>query len=260
MTKWTSIAASDVPAAPEYPVERAVSGLVEARLLSPPGYSLWLCLAEFEAGGSIEWTTPHSDDALYVLDGIVEVDDRQVGSGGAVIVEHGAAARLTVVERAKLAHFGSHTDGPALGGPLGDPGEPMNSVHVIGPEGTHVSGARENVHAVWFADGTCDHCRAQLLQVTAPPSDESRGKAHHHSQDEIILLLEGELSMGSHHFGPMSALSIPGDVRYALVGGQDGHRFVNFRRDVSWQVYARDSEPLLETALARGGRPTADGA
>lgn len=259
MTKWTATAIAETAPSVVYPVPRSTTGLIEARLMSPPDYSLWLCVADFESGGTISWTAgSHSDDAVYVLGGLVEVDGRQTGTGGAVLVEHDASTRLNVVRPSRLAHFGSAVDGPALGGPLGDPVTPMNDVHVVGPTGTYVSGSRENVHAVWFSDGTCDHCRVQLLEVTAPPNDDSRGKAHHHSEDEIILLLDGQLSMGAHHFGPMSALSIPGDVRYALVGGAGGHRFVNFRRDVSWQVYARNSEPLLETALARGGRPSGD--
>lgn len=258
MTKWTAVAFAEAPLSREHPIGHSTTGLIDARLLSPAGYALWLCVAEFEAGGTISWTNGHSDEAVYVLEGLVEADGRRTGTGGAVLVEHGAVTSLQALRRSRLAHFGSSVDGPALGGPLGDPVPPMDAVHVVGPEGTYLSGTRENVHAVWFADGTCDHCRIQLLEVTAPPNDQPRGKAHHHSEDEIILLLEGELSMGAHHFSPISALSIPGDVRYALVGGPDGHRFVNFRRDVSWQVYARDSEPLLETALARGGRPTGD--
>ncbi|MEO6124690.1 MAG: hypothetical protein ABIR32_13375 [Ilumatobacteraceae bacterium] len=64
--------------------------------------------------------------------------------------------------------------------------------------------------------------------------------------------------MGSYRLEPFTALCVPGDVRYALVGGPEGHRFLNFRRDVSEQIYERDSAPLLETGLARGGCATTD--
>ena len=60
--------------------------------------------------------------------------------------------------------------------------------------------------------------------------------------------------MGAYELGKGSALCVPGNVRYSLVGGAEGHRFINFRRDVSEQIYERKSEPLLETGLARGGR------
>ena len=60
--------------------------------------------------------------------------------------------------------------------------------------------------------------------------------------------------MGAYELETGSALCVPGNVRYSLVGGADGHRFLNFRRDVSEQIYERNSAPLLETGLARGGR------
>jgi len=260
VTKWTAVAFDAAESQAAYPVPRTATGVTEARLLSPAGYSLWLSYARLEPGGTIEWRDEHSDDAIYVLAGEVEVRTvdgaaRRTPAGGAVLVECAAAATLTAPSGAELLHFGAYAAGPALGGPAGDPEAPMGAVHVVGPEGEHVSGAREGVNAVWFADGTCPHCRVQLFEVTSPPSDEQRGKAHHHSEDEIIVLMGGSVSMGAHHFAPISAISIPGDVRYALVGGPDGHRFLNFRRNVSLQVYARGSEPLLETASARGGRP-----
>lgn len=260
MTKWTAITFDAAEPATAYPVPRAATGVVEARLLSPAGYSLWLTHVQLAAGGTIEWHGEQSDDAVYVLAGEVElrqsgVASRRAPAGGAVLVESAAAATLVAPDGAVLLHFGAYVPGPARGGPAGDPEAPMSAVHVVGREGEHVSGAREGVNAVWFADGTCAHCRVQLFEVTSPPSEEHRGKAHHHSEDEIIVLMSGSVSMGAHHFAPLSAISIPGDVRYALVGGPDGHRFLNFRRDVSVQVYARGSEPLLETALARGGRP-----
>lgn len=254
MTKWTAIAFDSATPQSAYPVDRTVTGLAEARLLSPPDYSLWLTYARLEPGATIDWRGEHSDDAVYVLSGAVEVDGRRAPAHAAVLVECAAEATLSARDGAEVLHFGAYRPGPPSGGPIGDPEPPMHAVHVVGPEGEHVSGAREGVNAVWFADGTCAHCRVQLFEVTSPPSDASRGKAHHHSQDEIIVLMSGSVSMGSHHFAPISAISIPGDVRYALVGGPDGHRFLNYRRDVSIQVYARGSEPLLETATARGGR------
>lgn len=44
----------------------------------------------------------------------------------------------------------------------------------------------------------------------------------------------------------------------STTAGPDGHVFLNLRRDVSEQVYARSEPALLETALARGGEVTDD--
>ncbi|HRE00277.1 MAG TPA: hypothetical protein PLV68_03200, partial [Ilumatobacteraceae bacterium] len=133
-----------------------------------------------------------------------------------------------------------------------------HGVHVVGPGGMFQSGEREGVHAVWYADSTCPTCRCQLLEVTAPPDHGGRGKAHSHSEDEIIYLLDGGVSLGAYTLGADTSLCIPGDIRYALAGAASGHRFLNFRRDVSEQIYDRAAPPLLETGLARGGRATGD--
>lgn len=258
MTKWTGISVDDVPSGDRYPVDRDVAGPVSSRCLSPDGYSLWMVHAALGDGATIRWSGERSDDVVYVIDGVVEVGGRRCEAGGAVIVERAADVELVARGDCVIAHFGSLDAEPPTDGPLGGPAPDATSVHIYGPGGAFLSGDRENVHAVWFADGTCGTCRVQLLEVSAPPNDEPRGKPHTHSADEIIYLLDGSVRMGSYAFGPGSALSIPANVRYSLVGGREGHRFINFRRDVSWQVYGRGGEPLLETAIARGGHVTGD--
>jgi hypothetical protein len=121
----------------------------------------------------------------------------------------------------------------------------------MGPGGHALSGAREGVKATWFADSTCDTCRCCLLLVEN--DHEMKAPSHHHSEDEIIYLISGAITMGAYEFHAGTALSIPGNARYAFNGLAEGHAFLNFRRDVSNQTNARDEEPMLETALARGG-------
>ncbi|HRE00278.1 MAG TPA: pirin-like C-terminal cupin domain-containing protein, partial [Ilumatobacteraceae bacterium] len=76
-------------------------------LLSPPGYSLWMCDARLAPGATITYRGPHSDDALYVIDGELDVDGRRCPPGGAVIVESGAEAVVTAVVESRVVHFGS---------------------------------------------------------------------------------------------------------------------------------------------------------
>jgi len=244
MAKWTSISRDDVPGT--------------ARRLSPPEFPLWLVESELEDGATLRWDSNDTDEAVYVMSGELDIDSARCPAGGAVIVERGAAAIATANGPTTVAHFGSKVDAPSPPGPLGPPGA-GGGVHVVGPAGRFESGARENVRAIWFADGTCDNCRVQLFTVETPATDDRRGRAHSHSQDEIIYLLDGGVSMGAHTFGPGTAVSIPADVRYALNAHDRGHRFLNFRRDVSWQIYDLGSDPILETAAARGGRLTEDG-
>src|SRR5262249_14409420 len=98
--------------------------------------------------------------------------------------------------------------------------------------------------------------RCALLLVDSP----SAGKAptHHHTQDEIIFLIDGGLSMGAYDLAPHTALCIPADMRYSFTGHEGGYRFLNYRRDVSHQNNDRSETPMLETAMARGGSETSD--
>jgi len=256
VTKWTSIASDDVAASVGAGF-RSVEGQASSRQLSPDNFSLWLVETDLSDAATLSWSAHDSDDAVFVLNGELDVEGRSCPAGGAVIVERGARVTATAKGSTSVAHFGSRSHVLAPPGPLHAPG-PGGRVHVVGPAGRFESGARENVSAVWFADGTCDSCRVQLFTVETPVSDDRRGRPHSHSQDEIIYLIDGAVSMGTYTFGPGTAVSIPADVRYALTAQDGGHRFLNFRRDVSWQIYELGSEPIIETAVARGGRPTDD--
>ena len=257
MSKLTIISARDVEACDAEEASRRMVGRAAVTTFALEGYSLWMSDAELADTTSIEWDAAHGDDAVYVFSGEMKIDGRRCPAGGAFVVESGVVASATAVGATRIVHFGSVDAGMVDGGPLGAPRAEGHGVHVVGPAGAFESGQLEGVRATWFADGTCEACRCQLFEVTAPATSDREGKAHSHSEDEIIYLLEGSISMGAHTLEPFTALFVPADVRYAL-GGSGGHRFLNFRRNVSEQVYTRGSAPQLETATARGGRRTND--
>jgi hypothetical protein len=238
--KLTAIARDDVAPSDAHPMGNLTAGLIDARLLTPPAHPLWLVDLTLDAGGTLGWTLDRGDEAVYLLSGSARVDGRVCPEGGAIVVESGVPAALTALTPVRAAHFGTrhppHGDGEA--------------VHVFGPGGEWRSGQLEGVNAVWFTDSTCPTCRAAFFVVDAP--DRFRGPAHSHSQDEIIYLIGGGVRMGAHTHREGTALSIPADVRYAFDGLEGGHRFLNFRADVSYQTNA-GAEPLLETAGAREG-------
>ncbi|MGH9211661.1 MAG: hypothetical protein ACRD2C_13395 [Acidimicrobiales bacterium] len=256
MAKFTTVGFDDVQPSTTYQASREATGVVVSRCLSPEGYSLWLCDSELADGGSIRWDDAHGDDGVYVLEGELEVDGRRCPRDGALVVESGVTATARAIGPTRIAHFGCAEDEPPADGLFGAPSPTGHGVHVFGPRGRFLSGKLEGVHAVWYADSTCDTCRAQLLKVTSHQSD--RNTAHHHSQDEIIYVVAGTMRLGAYELGACTALSIPANARYAPKAGADGHVFLNFRRDVSVQVYARSEPALLETALSRGGEATDD--
>jgi len=257
MSKLTIISARDVEACDAEEASRRMVGRAAVTTFALEGYSLWMSDVELADATSIEWDAVHGDDAVYVFRGAVDVDGRRCPAGGAFVVESGVVATATAMGPTRIMHFGSVDAGMVDGGLLGAPRADGHGVHVVGPAGVFESGQLEGVRATWFADGTCEACRCQLFEVTAPVTSDRDGKAHSHSEDEIIYLLEGSISMGAHTLEPFTALFVPADVRYAL-GGSGGHRFLNFRRNVSEQVYTRGSAPQLGTATARGGRRTND--
>ena len=69
--------------------------------------------------------------------------------------------------------------------------------------------------------------RLQLFEVRAPAN--ATFNAHSHDEDEIILVVDGELRAGSHVVGPGGSMYVPGGTVYSFRAGPDGLRFFNFR-------------------------------
>lgn len=259
MAKFATLRREEVGGSPAHPLGRSWTGVVDARLLSPPppDYPLWLVDAELADGAVLEWHADCGEEALYVQRGELTVAGRRCPAGGAVVIESGARCTVRAVGGAWVAHLGAAGSaqpapaGPPADGALGPPPQPDgHGVHVVGPGGVWRSGALEGVHAVWFADSTCPTCRVTLFTVES--SEAVDGPAHTHSQDEIIYLLDGGIRMGAQVFGAGTSLCIPHDLRYRFRGEEGGHRFLNFRRGLSYQTNA-GAEPLIETPEARAG-------
>lgn len=200
----------------------ALDGSARSRWLSPEGYSLWLAEAEVGPGSVLSWGAAHGDEVVHVGSGRLLVADRECPAGGIVVVERGAVVDTVAPEGATVLHFGSSLEhaGEADGGPRRGGG-----VHVIGPEGVVAHEEPTRVSRI-YADGTCATCSVHMLLSSR--TTRYRSAAHSHTQDELIHLLEGEISLGSHHLRPGDSLCIPADTRYRFESGEDGYRFLNF--------------------------------
>jgi quercetin dioxygenase-like cupin family protein len=231
----------------------SATGVRWSRLGSPEDYPLRLAVTELDDGGTLSWGTDHGDEAVYVMEGGLDVDGHVAPADGAVIIESGVAAKATAVGTTRVAHFSPERSDPPLDGLYGPPSAEGHTVHVLGPGAWYASGGRENVVARWFADATCPTCRVQLLHVARNGASNGQGPAHSHTQDEIIHVLHGSVMLGKKALTAGMSLCIPADIRYRISGGPDGYAFLNFRRDVSEQVYGGDRATELEGGLARGG-------
>jgi quercetin dioxygenase-like cupin family protein len=239
-----------------YATSHDASGVLASQLLAPDGYSLWVRVSELADGGELHWNGAQGEEAVYVISGALDVDGRRSPSDGAIIIESGVKTTARTLGRTTLVHFGPSDPTPPTAGRYGAPQTQGHGVHVVGPGGWFESGSREGTFARWYADSTCPTCRLCLLQVER--SSARDGPTHHHSQDEIIYVIGGAVGLGGRWLEPGSALFIGADARYRIRTGSRGYRFLNYRRDVSEQVYAESDPPMLETALARGGREVGD--
>lgn len=250
----------DVPVEQADPTFGEVAGLTSVRRLSPDDYDLWLCVLELQDGAALPFPDQHGDEGLYVLQGELKVGGTTCPPGGAVIVESDVAVTVDVRGRSRVVHVGSRDPRPPQGGALGPAATTDHGVHVVGPRGWFLSGSGDRTVARWFADSTCPTCRIALFDVTSQETP-GRSRAHTHSADEIIYVLEGNMRLGRRLLGPGTSLCIGGGTRYAQSAGPGGCTFLNYRRDTSEQQYFGPGEPdhlLPETAIGRGGRVVGD--
>ena len=218
-----------------------VSGARRVRNVVPDGYSLWLVESQLDRGAGLVWGVAHGDEAVAVLDGVVEVDGGRVAGGGVVIVEAGVAAALVVAEPARLLHFGPTDPVPPADGPLGPADPAGHTVHVFDELGRcAIDGGRV---AVYYSDAHCPTCRLSLLKNVREPG--SRIPSHLHSEDELVYLVAGTAQVGPLTAHAGDVLLVPAGFRYSL-RTDDGCVFLNYRRDAAWMTAAPAHPPVLE--------------
>lgn len=233
-----------------HPIAGHTAGQAPARSLGPDGFSLWMAELELPAGQALGLPEVHGDEVLYVLAGALRVDSAACPAGGAVVVESGAHPDVVATDGAHVLHMGP-TDprpaGPSLNGPLL---RLPDRVHLVGPAGQFAARGPGR-HAKYFADSTCDGCRATLLYNARDGSHIA--EPHSHSEDELIHLLAGEIRLGAHVVGAGDTLAIAAGRRYGFRSA-GGFCFVNYRRDAS-QHTSVDGHSRMEGGRVNGMHP-----
>jgi hypothetical protein len=243
------VRADEVVAGADHPIEgHRFLGGASARLVSPPGYGLWLVAGELQDGTSLQLPAVHGDEAVYVATGALRVGGRTCPQNGAVVIEAGAAPEIVATGPTRVVHVGPRDPQPSAA-PAG------TAVHVIGPRGTYAA-VEPGRDTHYYADSTCPTCRITLLYTsrTVPYVSDT----HSHSTDELIYLLWGELRLGSQVVRPGDTLAIDADRRYGFRSGPEGFGFLNYRREASQQTIERGSPPRMEGGLANGLTPVMD--
>jgi quercetin dioxygenase-like cupin family protein len=248
------VAWSDAPTVEDYPESVTVTAnSISVRRLSPEGISLWLCEVAMPTGGELRWQQEHGDEALYVLEGALDVcgdgAPRSVPAGGAVIVESAVPSHVAARGPVRFLHMGPRETSPPTNGPLGPADLAGHSVHAVGPRGVFAL-TEPGRDTRFFADSSCPTCRITLMQTGR--SERYHSIAHSHSQDELIHLLAGEITVGREILGPGDTLYVEADRRYTFSSGDAGFSFLNYRRDASMHSVVRGGEPVLEGGAAHG--------
>jgi quercetin dioxygenase-like cupin family protein len=236
-----------------------VQGPADARLLSPSGISLWLYRISLGEGSRLRWASRHGDEAVYVLAGSLRVagrrEDTDVIAGGAAIVESGVSTEVLATSDCQLLHFGAASSEPPVAGPYGAPMAGGHVVHAVGPAGSYAA-VGEGRDTRFYADSSCPTCRITLLRTGR--AGPYLSAPHSHSQDELIHVLSGQITLGRTTLGPGDTLYVQADRRYTFTGGPDGFSFLNYRRDASLHAVVRGGEPRLEGGAAHGFTHVAD--
>jgi mannose-6-phosphate isomerase-like protein (cupin superfamily) len=238
--------ARDVPGA-------VASPGVTSRLVSPPGFPLWLLRRRLPVGAHLTWSGDGGDEAVYVVRGALDVDGRVCPAGGCVVVEAGATPTVTASADAELVHVGHRApDGDDSGsgathGVAGTADHASAVVHVVGPGGTFAR-VEPGRTSRYYADSTCPGCDITVLLTGRDEPYVSA--AHSHSSDELIHVLEGELVVGRTVLGPGSTVAVAAGRRYGF--RSDGFRFLNYRPGPSEMTTRRDAPPRQEGGAVNG--------
>jgi len=78
----------------------------------------------------------------------------------------------------------------------------------------------------------------QLFELRLAPG--TKGATHAHVEDEIIVVVEGELRFGAHVCTEGSSVMVPGGTLYGFEAGPVGCRFLNFRPRVDMTYITKD--------------------
>ena len=255
MAKFAAINLDDVESSPSYAIRRDVSGVRWSKQVSPDDYSLFLVVSQLADGAVLRWDTGHGDEAVCVLEGELDVDGHRCPPGGAVVVEAGVACAATAIGATRVAHYGPTDATAPADGLLGPARADGRGVHVVGDEGWFRAG-NDTYSQTWWADSSCPTCRICVFRIEHPDGPDN-DLPHHHTQDEIIYVLDGELRLGSYRCPAGTAISIPAHMRYSLRSDGKAFSFLNYRRDAS-RFSMPGQEEMSELALEISGEKVGD--
>lgn len=172
-------------------------------------------------GSGMEWDEPEGDHLFYVRHGQIDANGATLGREDSLIVERDAKLALNAkAGPASLLHF--HSVKHAVRSPGGH-------VHILRrrEQATHF---HPQAAMTIYADSSCPTCDLWLHSVEIPAAlDVFVEEPHFHSQDELIAIIEGVMTIGPRRIAAGSALAIDANTIYTFGITENALRFINFR-------------------------------
>jgi hypothetical protein len=211
--------------APEYRAGEGVSsGAVVERTEAP----LTLLRHDLAPGAALTIAGPAAAHLFYIGAGEVNAAGTQIGAGGALVVEQAGEARIEAgPDGAVLLDFFDRDEAP-LAAPAG-----LVHTHASSEPG-HELPAPYSTRYSLLADSTCPTCALWLHRIEFV--EGHKGSLHAHPEDEIIVVVGGEIGLGTRMEPAGCVLAIDAETPYSFRAGTGGVSFINFRSRDPWHI------------------------
>jgi hypothetical protein len=218
-------------------------GPCRSSLFAPADFALQMVRATLARDTELHWSPPAGDEVVYVMVGSITTGDRPCRSGGALLVDEGTPLHVQATSETVLLHFGRQDSAEPAAGHTG-----RMRVRVIGPAGAYaaVDTARDTR---FYADSDEEFSATFFSTGRTGPY---RSLPHSHSQDEIIYVVTGGLTLGSRPVPVGSAIAVPANRKYGFRGDDAGFALLNYRAGPSYFSGSDGVPPFLEGGRATG--------
>jgi hypothetical protein len=201
------------------PAFRPAKGAEVRRMLEGAKAPIHLDRYCLSSGTGIEWDSADRCRTLFVETGAIAIAGRRFPTGSVIIVEAGAhCLAMAEDDETELLEFRHNRGAEAQHG---------GHVHAVAGGDSPVI-ERDGISSSVHADATCPGCGVWLHENHIRKEGMTLD-LHSHTEDEVIVVLEGEMIAGPRRLWPGAALSVAKNTLYAFTVGDGGLRFINFR-------------------------------
>jgi len=228
----------------ELPDQFAVDGPVSVRpAFERPSDPIHFYAMDMKPGGLATVRGGERGCLAYVFDGAIEVGHRRLDRGSIFVVEHRAAMCVEAAKQdATLLIFAVGEACAATPTRPGGHAHLLPSADVPRCEDFFGDG---RVGGAVLADAACPSCELWLHESSVRRAGFPT-PLHSHNEDEVIVVIDGEIVLGSRTYGPGTVIAVAQDTLYEFSAGEHGLTFINFRPARPIYVPAKPGAPKID--------------